>query len=107
MTDRPRLKCILDRAGELGMAPIVSFFCFGQDRHLRDERAVKRGVEESTHWLLSKPCRNVLVEIDNECGVKAYDHATLTSLRAQELINLAKSIRRRTLRKWSAKRTAG
>jgi hypothetical protein len=90
-----RLKRILDRANELGMAPIVSFFYFGQDEHLRDERAVKRGVGEATHWLLAHRYRNVLVEIDNECNVKRYDHEILTSARAHELIKLAKSIRRR------------
>jgi hypothetical protein len=87
-----RLRRILDSAGELGMTPIVSFFYFGQDDHLRDERAVKRGVEEATHWLLSHHYRNVLMEIDNECDVKRYDHAILTSARVHELINLAKSI---------------
>jgi len=90
-----RLKRILDRADDLGMAPIVSFFYFGQDQRLRDERAVRRGVEEATHWLLSHRYRNVLVEIDNECNVKRYDHSILTSARVHELINLAKSISRR------------
>ncbi len=88
-----RLERILDRANELGMAPIVSFFYFGQDQHLRDERAVKRGVKEATHWLLSRRYRNVLVEIDNECNVKQYDHEILTASRVHELINMAKSIR--------------
>ncbi len=90
-----RLKRILDRANELGMAPIVGFFYFGQDQRLRDERAIKRGVEEATHWLLSRRYRNVLVEIDNECNVKAYDHPILAASRVHELINLAKSIRQR------------
>lgn len=90
-----RLKRILDRANELGMAPIVSFFYFGQDEHLRDEHAVKRGVGEATHWLLAHRYHNVLVEIDNECNVKRYDHEILTSARVHELIKLAKSIRRR------------
>ena len=90
-----RLKHILDRADKLGMAPIVSFFYFGQDQRLHDERAVRRGVEEATHWLLSHQYRNVLVEIDNECDVKRYNHAVLTSGRVHELINLAKSIRHR------------
>jgi hypothetical protein len=88
-----RLKRILDRADELGMAPIVSFFYFGQDQHLRNERAVKRGVEEAAHWLLAHRYRNVLLEIDNECDVREYDHEILTSARVHELINLAKSIR--------------
>jgi hypothetical protein len=90
-----RLERILDRADELGMAPIVGFFYFGQDQHLRDERAVKRGVEEAGGWLLSKGYRNVLVEINNECDVKDYDHAILKPPRVSELINLAKSLRRR------------
>jgi hypothetical protein len=90
-----RLERILDRADQLGMAPIVSFFYFGQDEHLRDERAVRRGVEEATHWLLYHRYSNVLVEIDNECNVRRYDHSILTSARVHELINLAKSIRRR------------
>jgi hypothetical protein len=87
-----RLRRILDRANELGIAPIVSFFYFGQDQHLRDERAVRRGVEEAAHWLLSHRYRNVLVEIDNECDVKRYDHPILTSAHVHELVNLAKSI---------------
>jgi hypothetical protein len=90
-----RLERILDRADELGMAPIVSFFYFGQDEHLRDERAVRQGVEEATHWLLFHRYWNVLVEIDNECDVKRYDHEILTSARVHELINLAKSITQR------------
>ena len=90
-----RLKRILNRADELGMAPIVSFFYFGQDQRLRDERAVRRGVEEATHWLVSHRYRNVLVEIDNECDVKRYDHAILTSAHVDKLIRLAKSIRHR------------
>ncbi len=90
-----RLEMILNRADELGMAPIVGFFYFGQDQHVRGERAVQRGVEEATHWMLSKGYRNVLVEINNECDVKEYDHAILTPPRVHELIHLAKSIRRR------------
>lgn len=90
-----RLESVLDRADELGMAPIVGFYYFGQDQHLRDERAVKRGVEEAAAWLLSRGYRNVLVEINNECDVKQYDHEILTPPRVHELINLAKSVRRR------------
>ena len=93
-----RLKRILDRADQLGMAPIVSFFYFGQDQHLRDERAVRRGVEEAAHWLLSHGYSNVLVELDNECNVKRYDHPILTAPRVHEMIRLAKSIRHRGLR---------
>jgi hypothetical protein len=90
-----RLETILYTADLLGMAPIVGFFYFGQDQHLRDESAVKRAVGEATEWLLRKGYQNVLVEINNECDVKAYDHAILMPNRVDELINLAKSITRR------------
>ena len=90
-----RLERILDRADELGMAPIVGLFYFGQDQHLRDERAVKRGVAEAVDWLLARGYRNVLVEINNECDITEYDHEILRPPRVHELIRLAQSIRRR------------
>ena len=37
-----RLEKILDRADELGMAPIVGFFYFGQIAHFKDEAAIVR-----------------------------------------------------------------
>src|SRR5690242_498767 len=37
-----RLKRILDHADQLGMAPIVGIFYFGQDERVKDEAAVKR-----------------------------------------------------------------
>jgi len=37
-----RLRLILDRADELGMAPILGLFYFGQDQRLADEEAVLR-----------------------------------------------------------------
>jgi hypothetical protein len=88
-----RLERILDRANELGMVPIVGYFYFGQDERLRDEAAVKRGVREATEWLLRKGWRNVLIEVNNECNVKAYDHEILKPARIHELIELVKSIR--------------
>jgi hypothetical protein len=47
-----RLSRILDRAGELGMAPIVGLFYFGQDQVLRNEAAVKRQTQEGiVEWV--------------------------------------------------------
>jgi hypothetical protein len=89
-----RLKRILDRADQLGMAPIVGYYYFGQDEKLRDESAVKRGVVEATNWLLDRGYRNVLVEINNECDVPRYDHEILKPQRVPELIGLARSITR-------------
>ncbi len=86
-----RLARILDRADELGMVAIVGCFYFGQDERVKDEAAVKRAVVNATNWLLDGGYRNVLVEVDNETDVKAYDHDILRPARVHELIELAKS----------------
>ena len=89
-----RLSLILDRADSLGMVAIVGYFYFGQDQRVRDEAAVRRAVTNATTWLLAKDYRNVLVEIDNECNVAAYDHAILKPDRVPELIEQARGITR-------------
>lgn len=86
-----RLERILDRADELGMAPIVGVFYFGQDERLRDEAAVKAALRNAVEWLLARDYRNVLLEVNNECNVR-YDHDVLKPARVHELIELAKSI---------------
>jgi hypothetical protein len=90
-----RLARILDRADELGMVAIVGYFYFGQDQRVKDEAAVRHAVANSTNWLLDTGHRNLLVEIDNECNVKAYDHDILKPDRVPELIQQAKAITRR------------
>jgi hypothetical protein len=82
---RARLARILDRADELGLVAIVSYFYFGQDERLRDEEAVVRATDATTEWLLAGGWRNVLVEVNNECNVR-YDHEILQPARVHELI---------------------
>jgi hypothetical protein len=89
-----RVGRILARADELGMVAIVGYFYFGQDQRVKDEAAVKRAVTNATKWLLNTGRRNILVEIDNECDVRAYDHDILKPNRVSELIEQAKSITR-------------
>jgi hypothetical protein len=81
-----RLERVLDAADELGMVVIVGYFYFGQDERLRDEAAVVAATDAATAWLLDKGFTNVLVEVDNECNVKSYDHAILREDRVHELI---------------------
>jgi hypothetical protein len=89
-----RLSRILARADELGMIAIVGYFYFGQDQRVKDEVAVKRAVTNATNWLLDTGRGNILVEIDNECDVRAYDHDILKPDRVHELIEQAKGITR-------------
>lgn len=86
-----RLERIINRADQLGMVVILGYFYFGQDQRLQDEAAVKRAVVNVTNWLHKKGWRNVLVEVNNECNVKAYDHDILKPERVPELINLVKA----------------
>jgi hypothetical protein len=87
-----RLEKILDRSDALGMAPIVGVFYFGQDQRVRDEAAVRRALENAVRWLLGSGHRNVLLEVNNECDVAAYDHEILRPGRVHELIELAKGV---------------
>jgi hypothetical protein len=89
-----RLELILNRADELGMAPILGYFYFGQDERLQDDEAVRRGVEEATAWILERGWRNVLVEIANECDNRGYEQPLLRAGRIHELIDLVKSMKR-------------
>jgi len=89
-----RLERILNRADELGMVAIVGYYYFGQDQRVKDEAAVKASVVNATQWLLDKGYTNVLVEIDNECNVKAYDHPVLMPARVHELIEMAKGMKK-------------
>ena len=81
-----RMKRVLDAADAHGMAVILGYFYFGQDQRLRDEAAVVRATDEATRWVLEGGWRNVLVEVDNETDVKAYDHEILKPRRIHELI---------------------
>jgi len=85
-----RLEKILDRADELGMAPIVGFFYFGQDWRLKDERAVIRAVENAADWVLEKGYTHVLIEIGNEVDLDYYRHEIIRAPRCHELIEAVK-----------------
>lgn len=82
-----RLERVLARADELGMVVIVGYFYFGQDERLTDEAAVIAATDAATKWLLKSGFRNVLVEVNNECDVKTYDHEILRPDRIHELID--------------------
>ena len=87
-----RMRRVLDRADELGMVVILGVFYFAQDERLKDEEAVGRAVDGAVGWVLETAWRNVLVEINNECDVAAYEHEILRPERVHELIARAKGI---------------
>jgi hypothetical protein len=89
-----RLDQILDRADQLGMVAILGIFYFGQDQRVQGEAAVVRAVDGTVDWVLDRSYRNVLLEINNECNVQAYDHDVLKPDRVHELIERAKARQR-------------
>ncbi len=89
-----RMRRVLDAADAQGMVVILGYFYFGQDQRLRDEAAVIRATDEATRWLLDGGWRNVLVEVNNETNVKAYDHDILRPARIHELIERVRKTER-------------
>jgi hypothetical protein len=85
-----RMKLVIDKADEIGMVVILGLYYFGQDQRVQDEAAVIAGVDASIDWVVANGYKNVLIEINNECNVKAYDHEILKPARVQELILRAK-----------------
>ncbi|QDT52333.1 hypothetical protein Pan44_03420 [Caulifigura coniformis] len=85
--DMARVRAVIDKADDLGMVVILGIFYFGQDERLKDEQAVIRAVDRTVDWLLDAGVTNVLVEVNNECNVKKYDHAILKPDRVHELID--------------------
>ncbi len=81
-----RLARILDRADDLGMAPILGYFYFGQDQRLADEATVLKATDAATDWLLEAGYTNVLVEIGNEVDVRRWTYDVIKTPRCHELI---------------------
>ncbi|MDF9798847.1 hypothetical protein OKW21_004110 [Catalinimonas alkaloidigena] len=87
-----RLKLVLDKADALEMVVMMGIFYFGQDQNLEDEQAVINAVNNTVNWVLKEGYQNVLIEVNNECNIKAYEHDILKPDRVDELIELVKSI---------------
>ena len=88
-----RLRRVLDRADELGMVVILGLFYFGQDERLKDEATIRKAVDRAVEWVLAGDYGNVLIEVNNECDVPAYEHEILMPHRVHELIEQVASIR--------------
>ncbi len=89
-----RMKRVLDALDAQGMTAILGYFYFGQDQHFKDEAAILRATDEATRWVLDGGWRNVLIEVNNETNVKAYDHDILRPARIHELITRVRSVQR-------------
>jgi hypothetical protein len=89
-----RMGRVISRLDELGMAAILGIFYFGQDERLMDEAAVIKAVDNAAGWVLDSGYRNVLIEVNNECNVRKYEHEILQPPRVHELIERVKDMTR-------------
>ncbi|MBT5832806.1 MAG: hypothetical protein HOH77_21665 [Candidatus Latescibacteria bacterium] len=86
-----RMGRVLEAMDGLGMVAILGVFYFGQDERLESESAVVRSLESVVQWVLDSGYGNVLLEVNNECNVKKYEHEILMPHRVHELIDLVKN----------------
>ncbi|MGA9637731.1 MAG: cellulase family glycosylhydrolase [Flavobacterium sp.] len=89
-----RMDKILKKADAIGMVVIVGIYYFGQDQYVKDEAAVIKGVDNTLNWLFEKKYRHVLIEVNNECDIKEYDHAILKQDRVHELIQRVRNTKK-------------
>ncbi|MGA1199035.1 MAG: hypothetical protein ACO36I_21280 [Candidatus Latescibacterota bacterium] len=86
-----RMGQVLEAMDKLGMVAILGVFYFGQDERLESESAIKRALDAVVEWVLDAGYGNVLLEINNECNVKKYEHEILMPHRVHELIDRVKN----------------
>jgi hypothetical protein len=85
-----RMRRVIAALDKNGMVAILGIFYFGQDQRLRDEAAVHQAVDNAIDWVFDQGFENVLIEINNECDVPAYQHPILMPGRVHELIERVK-----------------
>ncbi|MBC8164380.1 MAG: Ig-like domain-containing protein [Bryobacteraceae bacterium] len=88
-----RVRRVLETADKLGMVVIVGLFYQGMSARVDElpgDAGIKRGIVEAVAWLKAQPFRNVLLEIQNEVGVRVYKHRMLTPAAAAEALVLAR-----------------
>ena len=69
-----RMRRVLERLDSLGMVAIVGLYYFGQDERLIGEEALRHGVRNAMEWIVRSGHANVIVEINNECGIGRYEN---------------------------------
>lgn len=84
-----RLRRVLEATDRLGMVVVLGLFYGPATRHLADEQAVRRAVDQSVDWLIEHRARNVLLEIGNEIDHTVYHHRIIEAPRCHALIEQA------------------
>jgi len=85
-----RLAQVIKACDEIGMVVVLGLFYGPATRHLKDEAAVIRAVDEAVDWLVEHQVTNVLLEIGNEIDHTVYHQRIIEAPRCHELIERAK-----------------
>lgn len=86
-----RLAQVIQTTDSLGMVVVLGLFYGAATRHLADEAAVLRAVDNTVDWLAAQKATNVLLEIGNEIDNNVYYHRIIEVARCHELIERAKT----------------
>ncbi len=61
-----RIERVVRACDERGIAVILSFYYQRQIKHLKDEAAIRSGVENATRWIVDRGFKHILIEVANE-----------------------------------------
>lgn len=89
-----RVDRVLRACDEHGVAAILTYYYQRQARILRDEAAVRAGVENATRWVVAQGYKHVLIEVANEFAHGGFGaHAVIRTAEGQaSLLRLVKRI---------------
>lgn len=87
-----RVQRVIEACDRLGVVVLLGCYYQRQDQVLRDEAALRSGVEHVAQWLARRGYTNVVLEIANEFPHRGFNHTLLRSPEGQaELIRLARA----------------
>lgn len=82
-----RLAQVIEATDKLGMVVVLGLFYGVASRHLTDEAAVLRAVDQTVDWLAERGATNVLIEVGNEIDWPLFHHPIIQAPRVHELMN--------------------
>ena len=93
-----RAATLIEACDAAGVVVILGLLDHAQDQVLKDDAAVNAAVKNAAAWVAASGYGNVIIEVANEFGNKAYDHAALKDpVGVASLIKLARDTAPKTI----------
>ena len=77
--DLERVSRIIEACDKSGAVVVLGFFSPGQDKILKDEKAIMAATKNACLWILNKGYSNVLAQVAEEHTSKGYHHELISS----------------------------